>query len=106
MRRSEPKSRQTARIADALLEPAHRALAEAAALVEQFVMEQESGRLHSGLSRILGVEKLPTMSKVQSSEPSSFRVQMVECSGILSPIFQPNFFISAEFAIAPVRVLR
>ena len=92
-------------IVDALLVPSDLAFAEAAPLVEQLVMEQDGGGLLAGRVGSLA-SKVPTMSKVQLSEPSALFVQIVEWSGNLSPIFQPNFFMSATFTIAPARALR
>jgi len=48
--------------------------------------------------------KMPLTSNVQVLLPEAFDGKMVDCSGILSPTFQPYFFASAAPTMAPVRV--
>src|SRR6185437_13843900 len=47
--------------------------------------------------------KMPETSNVQVLLPPDFDGKIVDWIGILSPIFQPNFFASAAPMMAPVR---
>jgi hypothetical protein len=94
------------RIGDALLEPAHRALAEAAALVEQLVVEQD----RSTPAALACVGSLDVEGADDVEGPVERAVALLRPDGRmqrhLSPTFQPNFFISATFTERAVRVLR